>query len=288
MDAPGEKLPTSAFVVIAMWAAVETFFIIVSEGDDRRPDDTFRMVVLPMLQGGVLSALSMVVSWFVFGNVATDKDLSVTVVRRRWFSVVILSLSITLVAALALSCRGVGNQSQDLIAGVVMLTAGATVPSMLIRDYFGFRMVLRHRQEPVVSQVEVSIRRLLVMTAVLASLLGTCRLLIGGLNTELVVLGLAGFVLGLNWCSTAIWLLGQRRYIVVTFVFFAISQLLGVAFSRPEPIGGGDALSASIWRVWGVQLHQILFLAVMRAGQFRFIRLRKRPLRRANEVAGAI
>jgi len=266
-------LPTSAFTVVAMWAGLETLLIILTE--DGNSSDGFEMVIRPLMQGGILASMLMVAAWLVFGTDVPGNACRLDTSRRRWFCVFVVSTTLLVILVLTLSTSRTATEQSLAIAGILMSTAGAMVPWMLIRNYFRFRLI--HRQDETLKtdrRSEVTIQNLMVITAVLAGLLAACRLLVGELDTETVRLGVSRCLLGLIWWATAIWLLGRRRFIFITLAVLVASQLIGAFMEWPDSNSSGDAVIISVWMLFGVQLHLLLFLATMRAGEFRFARVR--------------
>jgi hypothetical protein len=169
---------------------------------------------------------------------------------------------------------GLTLSAQKSAVHLLIVSAGFVVSFLLLRNYF--RLRLTHRQRYVQeadSRSEVSIRMLLVVTGILASSLGMCRFVLGELDSAALLSVIIGCLTGLLWWATAIWILGRRRYVFVTCVMFTVMLLLGLATSMPDKSGDGDELIVSGSFIMGLQLHLLLFLAMMRASQFRFVQI---------------
>jgi hypothetical protein len=278
-----EKLPTSTFLVVGMWAAFETLLIALTYEPDA--DTDLNVVLHPILHGGIFGALLMVCGWLVFSSDSRARSRW-EVTRYRWFSaVVILGLILVSTWFLLSMNREVPGYHRSSSSLLVMVS-GSLVTLLLLRHYFRLRVAHRDsRALETNSRSEVSIRKLLLITALLASMLGSVRIFVGELEVQTMLICLAGCGLGLLWWATAVWVLGRRRYVLLTIVMFAVMQILGTGISLDEDLGSGNQFVASGVFISSIQFHLLLFLAMMRASQFRFTRLRSEVTEDARQAA---
>ena len=266
---PAEGSPTSSFIILLLWATLETV-LAVTIGPRESIDAEWVDIVAAWAQGGVLAAILMAVAWIVFSISKPDSSTNQMGHRRRdaWMMIMITSLFATLHIW---SLGETSLQLKTLIAWALLMLAGCLVTWFLMRQYFRLRIVHLSREiQEAECRSEVSILKLMWVTSVLAGLMGASRLIVGELNSKLAMVVVAGCLLGLQWWATAIWVLGRRRFFAVTIIVFVLVQLLVATGVWKQDVASNGDLVVAASLVTGVQLHLIMYLAILRASQYRF------------------
>lgn len=224
-------------------------------------------------RGGVLAAILMAIAWCVFTD-AKWGGVNDQGGRRHRENLLMISTASLLAVIHAGSLGVTAVQLRDLVAGGLLALAGCLVTWFLMRNYFRLRIVPSNQDIRVSeSRSDVSIRKLMLLTSVFAGLMGAGRVIVGDLDGRLAMLLVAGCLLGLQWWATAIWLLGRHRYFVVTILAFVLVQLVVATGVWKQDVASSGELVISASILTGVQMHLVLFLAIMRASQYRLQRL---------------
>lgn len=274
------RLPTSTFGVVAMWGVLEFCVCFSADRWSLSAFEPAQVILLPIMLSGVVAALLKSPAWLLLAAGPPATAPPHAVVRSRWLSISVATLPTMIPVAAMLDPDGppVG----ELICLLLVFLMGCSLLFLWLRSYLRFRLIHRAAEASHdCSESRVSIRGLMAVTGVVAMILAVCRWLAGDMIGELMVAGLMGVICGLNWSATALWMLGRRVAFVplkslVLLLLIAEMLILGVVAYMAS--AAWDEIVGSIAMLAGLQLHLMLFLGVMRAAEFRFVRLRKLPL----------
>jgi hypothetical protein len=263
------RLPLSAFGIVALWTIVELAILwLMMNGNFTGQGETLHLFLGAIMLSGLMASTLMVCGWLLLRAKPRTSRFGWEKLRQSGFDCAICMIPIAVLVISTID-RGVPARL-DIVASLLMFFTGAYVTLLVYRSYFRPRL---YRAGESFSSIDgsnrVSIREIMLLTGLVALALASCRWLVGSLRPELILAGVVGMVLALNWLVTSLWILGGAMFFLA-MGGLVLTEVLGLGFVvyLDESARWDDAFGAII-AVSGLQLHMMLFLGALRASDYR-------------------